>query len=357
VSYILSVGTSLPEHLVTQQQAAQFALSHFNGRLAHHTQLMAIFENARIAKRHFVVPLAWFSIPHHSLKQRNDRYIASAEALGCAAAQQAFHRAAVSPGDVDFVIFVSTTGLATPSIDARLITKLGMRQTVKRLPIWGLGCAGGVAGLARAAEFVRACPDALALLVAVETCSITFQFHDYSKKNLVAAAIFADGAAAVLVGGERWAQRCAHVPIRCVSAYSHLFPNSEHVMGWDVLDTGLSVVFAPEIPARIARDMRPIVTSFLAAHRLSLADVTHYVLHPGGARVIEAYAEAFGIDDNALCHTSDVLQACGNMSSPTALFVLERVMQSEVQPGQYMLMGALGPGFSAELALLQCRAP
>jgi alkylresorcinol/alkylpyrone synthase len=128
-------------------------------------------------------------------------------------------------------------------------------------------------------------------------------------------------------------------------------------MGWDVLDTGLSVVFAPEIPARIARDMRPIVTSFLAAHRLTLADVTHYVLHPGGARVIEAYAEAFGIDDNALCHTSDVLQACGNMSSPTVLFVLERVMQSEVQPGQYMLMGALGPGFSAELALLQCRAP
>ncbi len=356
MSYILSVGTSLPEHLVTQQQAAQFALEHFSGRLAHHAQLMAVFENARIAERHFVVPLAWFTSSDHSLKERNDIYIASAEALGCAAARCALARAALSPEDVDFVIFVSTTGLATPSMDARLIAKLGMRQTVKRLPIWGLGCAGGVAGLARAAEFVRAFPDALALLVAVETCSITFQFRDYSKKNLVATAIFADGAAAALVGGERWARRSARQVMRCEGAHSFLFPNSERVMGWDVVDTGFSVVFAPEIPARIARDMRPVVASFLAEHGLSLADVARYVLHPGGARVIDAYAEAFGLDDDALRDASDVLRACGNMSSPTVLFVLERAMAAEVLPGQYLLMGALGPGFSAELALLRSHA-
>lgn len=353
MSYVLSVGTALPEHRVTQQQAAQFALEHFNGRLAHQGQLMAIFENARIAQRHFVVPLSWFASPDHSWKERNDLYIASAEALGCAAARQALERAAVLPEDVDFIVFVSTTGLATPSIDARLIARLGMRQTTKRLPIWGLGCAGGVAGLARAAEHVRAFPNALALLVAVETCSITFQFHDYSKKNLVATAIFADGAAAVLIGGERWARRCSHQVMRYVAAHSHLFPHSEHVMGWDVVDTGLSVVFAPEIPARIARDMRPVVASFLAEQGLKLADVARYVLHPGGARVLDAYAEAFRLADDDLRDASDVLRAHGNMSSPTVLFVLQRVMQAELPPGQYVLTGALGPGFSAELALLQ----
>jgi alkylresorcinol/alkylpyrone synthase len=355
MSYILSVGTALPEYLVTQQQAAQFAQEHFNGRLAHQGQLMAIFENARIAERHFIVPLAWFASPDHSLKERNDLYIAGAEALALSAAQRALERAACAPDDVDFVVFVSTTGLATPSIDARLIARLGMRPTTKRLPIWGLGCAGGVAGLARAAEHIRAFSDALALLVAVETCSITFQFHDYSKKNLVATAIFADGAAAVLIGGERWARQHPDQVMRYVAAYSHLFPNSERVMGWDVVDTGLSVVFAPEIPARIARDMRPVVASFLAEHGLALTDVARYVLHPGGARVLDAYAEAFGLDDHALHDASEVLRAHGNMSSPTVLFVLERAMQVEMSAGQYVLMGALGPGFSAELALLQSR--
>jgi len=359
MSYILSVGTALPEHVVSQEEAAAFSLRHFDGKLAHHGQLMTAFANARIARRHFVVPLAWFSTPHHSLKERNDLYIASAEALGAAAARRALDCAYASPGDVDFVVFVSTTGLATPSMDARLITGLGMRPTTKRLPVWGLGCAGGVAGLARAAEFVRAFPDKLALLVSVETCSITFQFHDFSKKNLIATAIFADGAAAVVVGGAEWVRRNAsrRVMLQYVASHSHIFPDSEHVMGWDVVDTGLSVVFAPEIPARIARDMRPVVEAFLRESRLSLVDLAHYALHPGGARVIEAYREAFGLDEVALQPSSAVLRDCGNMSSPTVLFVLERVLQARlIQPGQYVLMGALGPGFSSELALLRSAA-
>ncbi|BCX04547.1 MAG: putative chalcone synthase [Candidatus Roseilinea sp.] len=357
MSYILSVGTALPPHVVPQDEAATFALRHFEGRLARHGQLMSIFTNARIAKRHFVAPLEWFSVPHHGLKERNDLYICSAEALGAAAAWQALDRAGASPRDVDFIVFVSTTGLATPSIDARLIAKLGMRSTTKRLPVWGLGCAGGVAGLARAAEFVRAFPDKLALLVSVETCSITFQFDDFSKKNFVAAAIFADGAAAVVVGGSDWVRRVApagNATLQYVASHSHIFPNSEHVMGWDIVDTGLSVIFAPEIPARIARDMQPVVGDFLGECRLDLSDLSHYVLHPGGARVIEAYREAFALDEIALQSSSDVLCECGNMSSPTVLFVLERMLQTgRITPGQYALMGALGPGFSSELALLK----
>lgn len=363
MSYILSVGTALPEYAAPQNEVAEFSLRHFNGKLARHNQLMSIFANTRIDKRHFVAPLTWFSVPDHSLKERNDIYIRSAESLSLAAASQALERAGVTPQEIDFIVFVSTTGLATPSLDSRLITKMKMRATTKRLPVWGLGCAGGVAGLARAAEFVRAYPDKLALLVSVETCSVTFQFHDFSKKNFVATAIFADGAAAAVIAGReavamnngrRTTDHSSSAPLQFVGSHSTLFPNSEHVMGWDVVDTGLSVIFAPEIPARIARDMQPVVTDFLCEHQLERRDLSHYVLHPGGARVIESYQQAFGLDDAALQTSSDVLRECGNMSSPTVLFVLERALASGcIRSNDYVLMGALGPGFSSELALLK----
>jgi alkylresorcinol/alkylpyrone synthase len=355
MSYILSVGTALPEYEVSQADAAEFSLRHFNGKLARHSQLMNIFPNTRIDKRYFATPLAWFSRSDHTLRERNDLYIQSAEALSVQAAQLALDRAVISTRDVDFVVFVSTTGLATPSMDARLIGKLGMRPTTKRAPIWGLGCAGGVAGLARAAEFVRAYPDQIALLVAVETCSITFQFNDFSKKNFVATSLFADGAAAVVVVGNDCLKRIDDDgTLQFVGSHSMIFPNSEHVMGWDIVDTGLSVIFAPEIPARIARDMQPVVADFLGEYALGVRDLVHYILHPGGARVLDAYREAFGVCDEQLKLSSEVLRECGNMSSPTVLFVLERAMMGgNIKPGEHVLLGALGPGFSSELALLR----
>ncbi len=361
MSYILSVGTALPEHVVLQEEAGAFALRHFDGKLAKHSQLMTIFPNTRIAKRHFVRPLTWFATHEHSLKERNDIYLQSAEQLSLAAAHCALDRAGIAPEAIDFIVFVSTTGMATPSIDAKLISQMGMRPTTKRAPIWGLGCAGGVAGLARAAEFVRAFPDKTALLVSVETCSVTFQFGDFSKKNFVATSLFADGAAAAVVGGETrvegggntTSRPTLYAPLKFLGSHSHLFPNSEHVMGWDVVDTGLSVIFAPEIPARIARDMRPIVQDFLSQYSLHPERLSHYVMHPGGARVLQAYQEAFGLTDEALQLSADVLRDCGNMSSPTVLFVLERIMAAnKIHTGEIALMAALGPGFSSEMALL-----
>ncbi|MDW8395107.1 MAG: 3-oxoacyl-[acyl-carrier-protein] synthase III C-terminal domain-containing protein [Anaerolineae bacterium] len=348
---VLSVGTAVPEHVVWQTEAAAFALRHFNGRLAHHSQLMSVFPNTRIDKRHFVVPLSWFELSAHSLKERNDIYLSSAERLGEVAAQQALARAEVEPAEVDFIVFVSTTGLATPSLDARLIERLGLRRTARRLPIWGLGCAGGVAGLARAAEFTLAHPDSVALVVAVEICSITFQFHDFSKKNFIAASLFADGAAAAVIAGcNRLKQKPA---LRFLTSYSYLFPNSTHVMGWDIVDTGFSVVFAPEIPARIARDLRPVVEACLAEQGIPSSALHSYVLHPGGARVLDAYREAFNLSDEDLRLSSAVLREFGNMSSPTVLFVLERTLAQSKLSNGLVLMGALGPGFSAELALLE----
>ncbi|MFN3706161.1 MAG: type III polyketide synthase [Thermoflexales bacterium] len=350
MSVILSIGTALPPFVVSQEQAAAFALQHFRGRLPKQESLMQVFPNTRIAKRHFVVPLEWFETPEHTWQERNAIYLRSAEALGMRAAQAALTNARLPPAAVDFVAFVSTTGLATPSLDARMIETLGMRPNTRRLPIWGLGCAGGVAGLAHVAEFTRAEPDAIGLLIAVETCSITFQFHDFSKKNLVAASLFADGAAAAVIAGDR----AARGGLRVVGSYSHLFPNSAHVMGWEVLDSGLSVIFAPEIPARIARDLPPVVDAMMRALERPAHSIRHYALHPGGARVLDAYAAAFSLSADDLDCSAQVLRDCGNMSSPTVLFVLDRLMrQRRIRTGECVLLGALGPGFSAELALLE----
>ncbi len=360
MSTVLSVGLALPEHKVTQLEIAEFSRTHFGGRLAHHAQLMNVFTNAQIDARYFVAPLAWFAESHHSLKERNDLHIRSAHALSCTAAQQALDRAGLAPKDVDYVVAVSTTGMATPSLDAMLIDGLDMGRHTKRAPMWGLGCAGGVAGLSRAAEFTLAYPDKVALLVAVETCSITFQFNDFSKKNFVATSLFADGAAAVVIAGEERMRRLPPHPARdmlqYIGSYSTLFPDSRHVMGWDVIDSGLSVIFAPEIPARVARDMRPEVDRLLAQHDLQPADARHYVLHPGGARVLEAYLAGIGLQHDDLKYSWQVLRDYGNMSSPTVLYVLEHMLADPahtMKPGEYVIMGALGPGFSSELALLR----
>jgi alkylresorcinol/alkylpyrone synthase len=357
----------VPQYRVAQQEVAEFSRRHFGGRLAHHSNLMSVFTNAQIETRYFVSPLQWFAESHHSLKERNDLHIATAHAMSCAAARQALERAALSPRDVDYVVFVSTTGMATPSLDALLIDALDMGRHTRRTPVWGLGCAGGVAGLARAAEFTCAYPDKVALLVTVETCSTTFQFTDFSKKNFVATALFADGAAAAVIAGRDrlpsptatcHLQTCPLPPchLQFVGSYSTLFPNSRHVMGWDVIDTGLSVVFAPEIPARVARDMRAEIEQLMAQHGLTLRDARHFALHPGGARVLDAYMEGIGLQPEDLTHSWVVLRDYGNMSSPTVLFVLERLLADEarrINPGEYVIMGALGPGFSSELALLR----
>ena len=367
MSYLLSVGTALPPYRVEQTDIAEFARTHFGGRLAHHGQLMAVFNNARINSRYFVAPLAWFAEPAHNLKERNDLHIASAHALSCAAAQQALDRAGLAAHEVDYVVLACTTGMATPSLDAMLIEALGMGRHTRRAPLWGLGCAGGVAGLARAAEFTLAYPDKVALLVAVETCSITFQFGDFSKKNFVATSLFADGAAAAVVAGEQRLLRMRQLasdeggggttqPLKFIGSYSTLFPNSRQVMGWDVVDTGLSVIFAPEIPARVARDMLPEIEHLLVEHDLTADALKRFVLHPGGARVLEAYAASIGLGQDELSHSWQVLRDYGNMSSPTVLFVLERLLADHTRPivrGEYVIMGALGPGFSSELALLQ----
>ncbi|MEO7912507.1 MAG: 3-oxoacyl-[acyl-carrier-protein] synthase III C-terminal domain-containing protein, partial [Roseiflexaceae bacterium] len=265
-----------------------------------------------------------------------------------------------------------TTGMAAPSPDAMLINRLGMGRHTRRTPIWGLGCAGGVAGLARAYEYTRAFPDQRVLLLSAELCSVTFQWNDHSKRNLIAASLFADGAAAVLVEGDGVADGQGDkatrrqggsdlsvplspcLPVSVLGTQSTLWPDTLDIMGWDMIDTGMQVVFSSRIPHIVQTLMRENVAEFLAPFGLGLDDIDHWILHPGGAKVIDAYQTALAIDPERLSHTRTVLRNCGNMSSTTVFFVLDSFLKAgQPGPGEYGVLAVLGPGFSCELALIK----
>lgn len=347
---IIGIGTAVPPHIVTQDQARDYAAEHFRRFLPHMNRLTAVFKHAAIDKRHFVVPVEWWDAADHSLPERNDIYLREARIIGQQAIERALSAAGLTPQDVDNLIVVSSSGIATPSMDALVINGLNMRPDVRRVPIWGLGCAGGVAGLARAAEMARAYPDSITVLMCVETCGLTFQFDDTSKKNFIATSLFGDGAAAVVVAGANRATVGATV----IDSQSTLWYNSLRVMGWDVVERGLAVVFGVEIPRYVAEMFRPEVDRFLQKHKLMVQQIAHFIFHPGGAKVIDSYDEALDLTNGHLDPSREILRQYGNMSSPTVLFVLDYILQHSMPaPGDFGLVAALGPGFSAEQVLVR----
>jgi alkylresorcinol/alkylpyrone synthase len=369
---IRSVATALPPHALSQERIRDLAREHFAPAFPEIDRYMTVFRHAQIDMRHFAAPLEWFTTPH-SFKQCNDLFIEVATALGESAARACLAQAGLEPGDVDHLIWVSTTGMAAPSPDAMLINRLGMGRHTRRTPIWGLGCAGGVAGLARAYEYTRAFPAQRVLLLSVELCSVTFQWNDHSKRNLIAASLFADGAAAVLVEGDdvelngeneklRNERSSTIVNSQCsilnfpqlLGTQSTLWPDTLDIMGWDMVDTGMQVVFSSRIPHIVQTLMRENVAEFLARFGLVLDDIDHWILHPGGAKVIDAYQAALVIDPERLSHTRAVLRNSGNMSSTTVFFVLDAFLKAgQPGPGEYGILAVLGPGFSCELALIR----
>lgn len=351
---IRSVATALPPHVIPQATAREYVAHIFGPAFPNLDRYLPIFENAQIDTRHLVVPPDWF-LEQHSFGESNDLFIAEALALGEQVARRCLAAAGIEPSEVDHILWVSTTGVATPSPDAMLINRLGLRANVRRTPIWGLGCAGGIAGLSRAYEYTRAFPTQRVLLLTVELCSITFQQQDLSTRNLVAASLFADGASAVLVEGDQAAARPARAhAVQILDTQSITWPDTLNIMGWSVMNHGFEVVFSTRIPGMVQRLMHPTVAEFLAQHGLGIDDITHWILHPGGAKVIQAYQQALSIDPERLAHTRAVLRSCGNMSSATVFFVLERFWQQRAPaPGEYGLLAVLGPGFSCELALVR----
>lgn len=352
MSRIISVGTAVPKFEIAQEEARQFAKQIFSGSFSNIDRLLTIFENTAIHKRRFSQPISWFE-EERTLAERNQVYIETACQLGEEAILQCLYGTGVDPMEIDHIIFVSTTGISTPSIDAYLINRLGMNPNIKRTPIWGLGCAGGVAGLSRAYEFTKAFPNSRVLLLAIECCGLTFRRNDLSKSNFVATSLFADGAAAVLVvGDEVEALRDSQAP-QVVHSMSTIWSDSLDVMGWEVEDDGLKVLFSKDIPTIVKSHVRPVVDQLLTKMELNLEEIEHFITHPGGMKVIQAYQEALQVPMEKFTHAYSILNEYGNMSSATVLFVLKKELEQEHRAGSYGLMNALGPGFSSEMVLLK----
>lgn len=351
--YLMSVGTAVPPHQVNQSESLEIARRMFQGHLPNLERLLQVFANSQIEKRHFCVPAAWFE-REHSFAEKNRAYIEAATDLGTQAIVQCLERQHISPADIDCLIFVSSTGLATPSIDARILNRLPLSEHVTRMPLWGLGCAGGAMGLSRAKDYAAAHPDSLVLLLAVELCGLTFIRSDMSKSNLIATSLFADGAAAVLIAGDQYVSRCkpAVVGPRLVTSISTTWKDSLDIMGWEVTADGLQVIFSRDIPTLVKQEMQGIVQQLLAQQQLDLSRIRHYILHPGGAKVIAAYQQALGLAAEETRYAEEVLRQYGNMSSPTVLFVLEKSLQQPWAAGDFGILTALGPGFSSEVLLL-----
>jgi alkylresorcinol/alkylpyrone synthase len=344
---LLALATAVPPYRLGQPEVADRARRLFadtTGTMI--DRLLPVFANAGIEQRFSCVPIDWYE-KEHGWVDRNAIYVDSAVGLLEEAALAALEKADLAPQDIDAVVTVSTTGIATPSLDAVLIGRMGMRPDVRRLPVFGLGCAGGVIGLARAADQARAQPRSRVLLLVVELCALCFRRDDSSTSNVVATALFGDGAAAAIVS-------CAAPGDSALPAIGaageHLFPDSLEVMGWQVAEDGLKALFSRDIPTLVRAEMGGLVRQFLAAQGMTLSDVAQFVCHPGGAKVIAALEETFGLASGALDSARGVLREYGNMSAASVLFVLDRALRAGA--AGRMLMTSLGPGFTAAYLLL-----
>ncbi|OQM46196.1 type III polyketide synthase [Anoxybacillus sp. UARK-01] len=351
---IISAGLASLPFTVTQDEIRQYVKRLFASSVPHIERLLPVFANGGIQSRSFVQPLDWYE-KRHGFSEKNELYIDRAVHYGCEAIEkclsnETFLSKPINYEEVEAIFYISTTGLATPSIEARIMNQLPFSPHTKRVPIWGLGCAGGAAGLARAYEYCLAFPKAKVLVVAAEFCSLTFQPHDTGKSNLIGTSLFADGVACLCVAGDEAVDNVPRPHI--VDVQSVLMPHSEEVMGWNIQDDGWFVVFSKDIPSLVRSWLKPNVEAFLQRNGLAMQDLRHLIAHPGGKKVIEAYQEALMMDESKTNGSFEILRRFGNMSSATVYFVLEQFMQQPIPKGDYGLMMALGPGFSAELILL-----
>ena len=349
VTTLAGVHAILPPHRYTQTELTAAFTEMCLGPDGNQALLERLHANAQVSSRHLVLPLEQYATLT-GFGESNDLFIAHAVQLGAAALTGALQRAGIAPDEVDVVISTTITGIAVPSIEARIAQLVGLRPDVKRMPLFGLGCVAGAAGIARLHDYLIGHPNQVGALLSVELCSLTVQRDDHSVANLVASGLFGDGAAAVVAVG---ANRPAPGP-RVLDSRSHLYPDSEQIMGWDVGAGGLKIVLDAQVPAIVQQYLGQDIRSFLAAHSLQVDDVGAWVSHPGGPKVIEAIEAELGLAGDPLELTWRSLDQIGNLSSSSVLHVLRDTLdKGSLMPGTPGMLMAMGPGFCSELVLLQ----
>jgi alkylresorcinol/alkylpyrone synthase len=354
---IISLATALPPHKVLQSDVRDLVRNLFSGEYKGIDRLLPVFENTQIESRYFSKPLEWFAT-QQTFVDSSAAFVETALSLITEASETLLSNATIDSkginrNDIAMVIAVSTTGISTPSLDAKLIQALHLPNTTKRIPVWGLGCAGGVSGLARASELVCTLPKGkFALMVGVELCSLTFQRNDISKSNIIAASLFGDGAAAVLLKNDD-AHNDVSEGVSVLASHSYLFDDSEDIMGWDIIETGLKVRFSRDIPALIRNNLPALLHGACTEWGIEQRAIKHYVVHAGGAKVLQAYSESLNLSHEQLQTAHHVLRHHGNMSSVSVLFALKEFLDTTPKTGELGIMMALGPGFSAEFLLFR----
>jgi alkylresorcinol/alkylpyrone synthase len=346
---IVAAASAFPPHYYSQDTLLAAMREYWGEKLPHPQTLDRLHLRTCVEGRHLARPLLDY-YGFRGFGDFNNVWIESAVQLGSQALCKAVNIAGVSRGDIGAIFFVSVTGIASPSIDAKLINKLKLSPHTKRIPIFGLGCVAGAAGIARAADYVKAHPSEVAALVSVELCSLTLQREDLSVANLISAGLFGDGAAAVLIAGAEYEQPGAQI----VATKSTFYPDTEDVMGWDISERGFNIVLSPAVPKVVKEHLGEDVDAFLGEHDLKREDIGAWIMHTGGPKVLEATQEALGIGPEDLATSWECLRKQGNLSSASVLCVLEEFMtKKRPKPGTWSVLAAMGPGFCSELVLLR----
>ncbi len=351
---ILSAASAFPANYYPQTVLRDALKAYWGSRLENPRLLDRLWANAGVEGRFLARPLMdYYGLD--SFGKNNDAWIAAAEELGASAVCRALAAAKCDVSEAGALIFVSITGICSPSLDARLLNRLGLPRNLRRIPIFGLGCVGGAAGIARAADFVRGYPKQIAVLLSVELCSLTMQRDDLSLANQISMALFADGAAAVVIAGDNAAgDQVEGSGPEIIDTRSSFYPATLDVMGWAVSEHGFRIVLSPEVPNVIRENLGRDVDELLASHGLSRADIGCWILHTGGPKILQATEEALGLGESALAASWEMLRKTGNLSSASVLLVLEETMAHRRPPaGTWSILAAMGPGFCSELVLLR----
>ncbi len=346
---IIGAASAFPKHYYPQKLILDALRTYWADELTRPETRDRLHARACVDGRHLACPLEDY-YKMQTFGDFNRAWVHAAEELGSQALCRAITHAGLAPQDIDAILFVSVTGVCSPSIDAKLVNRMKLSPNIKRIPIFGLGCVAGAAGISRAADYVRAYPDHVAALVSVELCSLTLQKKDLSVANLISSGLFGDGAAAVLVAGANLDRPGPEI----IDTVSTFYPETEDVMGWDISEKGFQIVLSPSVPEVIREHLGQDVDAFLGRHELTRNDISSWIMHTGGPKVLEATQDALGLQRDDLQLSWDCLRKTGNLSSASVLCVLEQVMKRKrPRPGTFSILAAAGPGFCSELVLLK----